>query len=72
MFAPHGRTVRRYTIEPARENPQKRRADTARVRAEIEELNLRARDEAMDRRAPATVRAYYRVYGRDPRGWPPA
>ena len=32
----------------------------------------RARDEAMDRPPPATVRAYRQVYGRDPRGWPPA
>lgn len=51
---------------------QKRGAETARVRAEIEETNAQARDEALDREPPATVRAYRQVYGRDPRGWPPA
>jgi hypothetical protein len=53
-------------------NAQKRRVEMARIRAEIEEMNVRARDETMDRRPPATVRAYRHVYGRDPRGWPPA
>lgn len=51
---------------------QKRRAETARLRADIDDMNVRARDEAMDREPPATVRAYRQVYGRDPRGWPPA
>lgn len=51
---------------------QKRRAATAHFRAEIEEMNARAREEAMDCPPPATVRAYCQVYGRDPRGWPPA
>ena len=51
---------------------QKRRVEMARVRAAIEEMNARARDEAMDRQTPAAVRAYRHVYGRDPRGWPPA
>jgi hypothetical protein len=51
---------------------QKRDAETARFRAEIEEANAQARDEALDREPPATVRAYRQVYGRDPRGWPPA
>jgi hypothetical protein len=53
-------------------NAQKRRADMARFRAEIGEMNVRAREEAMDRPPPATVRAYRQVYRRDPRGWPPA
>lgn len=51
---------------------QKRRAETARMRAEIDELNAQAREKALDRELPATVRAYRQVYGRDPRGWPPA
>jgi len=51
---------------------QKRRADTARLRTEIDEMNACAREEAMDRPPPATVRAYHQVYGRHPRGWPPA
>jgi hypothetical protein len=53
-------------------NAQKRRIEMARIRAQIEEMNMRARHEAMDRRPPATVRAYRHVYGPDPRGWPPA
>jgi hypothetical protein len=51
---------------------QRRRADVQRFRAELEEMNARARDEALDREPPATVRAYRQVYGRDPQGWPPA
>lgn len=50
---------------------QKRDAETARFRAEIEEANAQVRDEALDREPPATVRAYREVYRRDPRGWPP-
>lgn len=51
---------------------QKRRADVERFRAELREANARAREEAMDRPPPATVRAYRAVYGHDPRGWPAA
>jgi hypothetical protein len=51
---------------------QKRRAETARMRARIEDLNADAREKALDREPPATVRAYRQVFGRDPRGWPPA
>jgi hypothetical protein len=51
---------------------QRRRAEVQTFRAELEEMNARARDEAMDREPPATVRAYRKVHGRDPRGWPPA
>jgi hypothetical protein len=51
---------------------QRRHAEIQQFRAELEDLNARARDEAMDREPPATVRAYRQVYGRDPRGWPPA
>jgi hypothetical protein len=50
---------------------QKHRAETARWRAEIEEMNASAREGASDRPSPATVRAYRQIYGRDPRGWPP-
>lgn len=49
-----------------------RRADLERLRADVAASNQRARDAALDRVAPATVRAYREVYGRDPRGWPPA
>jgi hypothetical protein len=53
-------------------NAQQRRVDTARLRARIDEANANAREQAMDREPPTTVRAYRQVYGRDPRGWPPA
>jgi hypothetical protein len=52
-------------------NAQRRRAEVQKVRAELEDLNARAREEAMDRQPPVIVRAYRHVYGRDPRGWPP-
>jgi hypothetical protein len=51
---------------------QKRRAEVERFRTELREANARAREQAMDRPPPATVRAYRQVYGCDPRGWPPA
>jgi hypothetical protein len=51
---------------------QRDRAAVQRLRADLEQANARAREEALDREAPATVRAYHQVYGRDPRGWPPA
>jgi len=51
---------------------QQHRAEVERFRAELADMNARAREEAMDRPPPATVRAYRQVYGRDPRGWPPA
>jgi len=51
---------------------QQRRGEVERFQAELREANARAREEAMDRPPPATVRAYRAVYGRDPRGWPPA
>jgi hypothetical protein len=51
---------------------QKRRAEVEQFRTELREMNARAREEALDRPPPATVRAYRQEYGRDPRGWPPA
>ena len=51
---------------------QKRRAEVEWFRAELREANARAREEAMDRPPPATVRAYRQMHGRNPRGWPPA
>ncbi len=51
---------------------QKRHAEMARFRAETDEMNARARGDALDRPPPATVRSYRQVYGRDPRGWLPA
>ena len=53
-------------------NTQRRREAVQKFRAELEESNARAREEAMDRELPATVRAYRQMFGRDPRGWPPA
>jgi hypothetical protein len=51
---------------------RKDREEVERLRAELADGNARAREDAMDRPPPATVRAYRAVYGRDPRGWPPA
>ena len=51
---------------------REREAEVARFHAEVDEMNAHAREEAMDRPPPATVRAYRQVYGRDARGWPPA
>lgn len=51
---------------------QHRRVEVERFRAQLRDANARAREEAMDRPPPATVRAYRQVYGRGPRGWPPA
>jgi hypothetical protein len=51
---------------------QQRRAEVQQFRADLAEMNARAREEAMDHPPPATVDAYRQVYGRDPRGWPPA
>ena len=50
---------------------QKRRAEIEQMRAWLDAANAEAREEALDRQPPATVRAYRQVYGRDPRGWPP-
>jgi len=50
---------------------QKRRAGVERFQAELREANTRAREEAMDRPPPATVRAYRLVCGRDSLDWPP-
>lgn len=50
----------------------KDREEFERLRARLADGNARAREEAMDRPQLATVRAYRAVYGRDPRGWPPA
>ncbi len=51
---------------------QQRRVEIERFRTELREANARAREEAMDRPPPVFGRAYGQVYGRDPRGWPPA
>ncbi len=56
----------------AEREAQKRRAEVERLRAVLAEGNARAREEAMDRPPPATVRAYRAVFGQDPLGWPPA
>lgn len=49
-----------------------RQAELDKSRAELNEIYSRARNEAMDRAAPESVRAYQEVYGRGPEGWPPA
>lgn len=51
---------------------RERQVELERFRAELAEGTTKARRDAMDDPPPATVRAYQAVYGRDPKGWPPA
>jgi hypothetical protein len=51
---------------------RQRNGEKDRVRVELAQDNARARQDALDRLPPTTVRAYRQVYERDPRGWPPA
>ncbi len=51
---------------------QAREAERAKLHADVAEANARAREDALDGLPPPTVTAYRAVYGRDPRGWPPA
>lgn len=72
---PKNDTTETYSVSEAAVaelEAQKRRADIERMRAKLHQANTEAREEALDRQPPATVRAYRQVYGRDPRGWPPA
>ncbi len=71
---PDSEAVGRYSPNEAlaaERTAQQREAELVRMRAELEEMNTQAREDALDRVAPATVRAYRHVYGRDPKGWPP-
>lgn len=71
---PDSEAVGRYSPNEslaAERTAQQREAELVRMRAELEEMNTQAREDAVDRVAPATVRAYRQVYGRDPKGWPP-
>jgi hypothetical protein len=71
----HDEQQKKYSVSEgavAELEAQKKRAEMARFRAELDEANARAREDALDRPPPETVRAYRAVYGRDPRGWPPA
>lgn len=57
----------------AKEQEEKeRQAELERTRAELAEIHEKSRNEALDQAAPPTVQAYQEVYGRDPKGWPPA
>jgi hypothetical protein len=70
-----GEQPARYSVSEsaaAELTAQKGPAEMARFRAETDEMNARARDDALDRPPPATVCAYRQVYGHDPHGWPPA
>ena len=50
---------------------EQRQVEVEKMRAELKEMNVQSRKEAMDRRMPPTVQAYQQIYGRDPCGWPP-
>ncbi len=57
----------------AKEQQEKEhQAELEQMRAELAEIHEQARNEAMDRPPPCAVRAYQAIYGRDPKGWPPA
>lgn len=51
---------------------QERQTELEKSRAELDAIHEQSRREAMDRPPPEIVRAYQEVYGRDPKGWPPA
>jgi hypothetical protein len=57
-------------MEASQEDEQQQ-AEVEKMRAELNEMNIRSRKEAIDQPMPSTVREYYNVYGRNPRGWPP-
>jgi len=46
-------------------------AEVEKMQAELNEINVRSRKEAIDQPMPSTVLEYCNVYGRNPRGWPP-
>jgi hypothetical protein len=65
----------RYSVAAAAAaelNARQRRDEVEHLRATLAEANVRAREDAMDRPPSPIVRAYRKVYGQDPRGWPPA
>jgi hypothetical protein len=51
---------------------KERQAELDKMRADLAAGNQEARREAMDRPPPATIVAYQQIFGRDPKGWPPA
>jgi len=51
---------------------QRRARELDEWRKQLAGIHAQERDDAMDRLPPATVRAYQDVFGRNPRGWPPA
>jgi len=51
---------------------RERDEEIERARADLAEGNAQARRAALDRPPPATVRAYQEIFGREPKGWPPA
>lgn len=51
---------------------RERQAELERFRAELTEGGAQARRDELDGPPPAFVCAYLAVYGRDPKGWPPA
>jgi hypothetical protein len=56
----------------AEQRAREHNAEVVKLRAQLAEMNASAREEAMDRPPPTIVCAYRQIYGRDPRGWPPA
>ncbi len=51
---------------------REQQAELEKARAQLREIHDESRRDALDRPPPTTVRAYQAVFGRDPKGWPPA
>jgi len=61
------------TESPARTlRAHRDRAEVEQPRGQLAAIHEQARQDALDQLPPDTVRGYRQVYGRDPRGWPPA
>ena len=55
----------------ASQEEEQHQAEVEKMQAELNEINIRSRKEALDLPLPSTVRGYQYVYGHSPRGWPP-
>lgn len=57
----------------AKEQERKeKKEELEKMREGLAKGNREAREEAMDRAPPPTILAYNEVFGKDPKGWPPA
>lgn len=54
----------------ASQEHEQRQIEVDKMQAELTAMNAQSRKEDLDQSMPSTVREYYNVYGRNPRGWP--